>query len=247
MRRWLLSEGGGKRRVVGTRKLGRQDVRVHTGCPERVQLVSCVLYEWKNRRAMLHRLRLYYVEKKFESWVFQARHQLNLSLFESHLYLALIQRIALLILSMGSWILRLNDITTNHSSIGTAYIDDKRKCDFSYYNFFLQNICGQRTYIYARRGTPCIHTMLGQRRMKRWTKGGGFARDVKTRDARKDRLCFVNNDNSSSNAYKQQRRAAHGLNVLPEINGIREWDTRCNPFVPKSFVNTATIIPCRDS
>lgn len=77
--------------------------------------------------------------------------------------------------------------------------------------------------------------------------GGGFVRDVKTRDAREDRLCFVNNDNSSSNAYKQQRRAAHGLNVLQEINGIREWDTRCNPFVPKSFVNTATIIPCRDS
>lgn len=77
--------------------------------------------------------------------------------------------------------------------------------------------------------------------------GGGFARDMKTRDAREDRLCFVNNDNSSSNAYKQQRRAAHGLNVLQEINGIREWDTRCNPFVPKSFVNTATIIPCRDS
>lgn len=65
----------------------------------------------------------------------------------------------------------------------------------------------------------------------------------------KDSLCFVNNDNSSSNAYKQQRRAAYGLtvNALPEINGIREWDSRCNPFVPKSSVNTGTIIPWRDS
>lgn len=65
----------------------------------------------------------------------------------------------------------------------------------------------------------------------------------------KDSLCFVNNDNSSSNAYKQQRRAAYGLtvNALPVINGIREWDSRCNPFVPKSSVNTGTIIPWRDS
>lgn len=81
---------------------------------------------------------------------------------------------------------------------------------------------------------------------------GGCAReclDEEDERREKDRFCFVNNDNSSSNAYKQQRRVAYGLtvNTLPEINGIQEWDSRCNPFVPKSPVNTGTIIPRRDS
>lgn len=64
-----------------------------------------------------------------------------------------------------------------------------------------------------------------------------------------DKLYFVNNDNGRSNAYKQQRRAAYGLtvNALPGINGMREWESRCNPFVQKSPVNTRAIISRRDS
>lgn len=79
--------------------------------------------------------------------------------------------------------------------------------------------------------------------------GRGCSASGEDGDARKTRFYFVNNDNSSANAYTQQRRVAYGLtvNTLPEINGIREWDSRRNPFVPKSPVNTGTIIPRRDS